>query len=239
MKTHRIPFVTMGLFALLTFSLTGSVFAQPHHDRGFWADLTDEQRGLIQAKISEMKDQGATWEEIHEAITEMLEEFGIELHEHWGGPHGSLGIHLGPLWEDLTKEQREAIRNTITEMQEQGATREEIHEAVTELLEGFGIELPENWGKGPPHSPGFGPGPAPFLGDLTDEQRTALRQKMREMREQGATREEIREAMVDMLEEYGLEFPKEGEGVSSEAISVDNSDDTSSDTILAEDHILQ
>ena len=144
MKAYCMPFVIMGLFALLTLSLTESVSAQPHHGRGFWTDLTDEQKEAIHNKITELRDQGATREEIHEAISIMLEEFGFDLPEKGDGPHEPFGPHQGPLWEDLNMEQREAIRNKINEMRDQGATREEIHAAVNEMLEGHGIEFPKD-----------------------------------------------------------------------------------------------
>lgn len=210
MIAYRIFFIIMGLFAILTLSLTGSVLAQPHHGRGFWADLTEEQKKAIQAKIIELRDQGATREEIHETITEMLGEFGIEPHENWGGPHGPFSPHLGPLWEDLTKEQREAIRNRITEMREQGATHEEIHAAVIEMLEEFGIELPEDWGGRGHGGPDSGRG---FWATLTEEQREAIHNTITELRDQGATREQIHTAVTEMLEEYGVKLPEDwGEG---------------------------
>ena len=44
---------------------------------------------------------------------------------------------------------------------------------------------------------------------LTDEQRTAIHEKVAEMREADATREEIRTAMAEMLKEDGIEVPDE------------------------------
>ena len=40
--------------------------------------------------------------------------------------------------------------------------------------------------------------------DLTDEQRIAIREKVAEMRESGAKREEIRTTVVEMLKRYGI-----------------------------------
>jgi Spy/CpxP family protein refolding chaperone len=51
------------------------------------------------------------------------------------GPHHRFG-------ENLTKEQREAIHDKVMEMREAGASRKEIHEALREMLEGYGVELP-------------------------------------------------------------------------------------------------
>jgi hypothetical protein len=46
--------------------------------------------------------------------------------------------------------------------------------------------------------------------DLTDEQRTAIRERVGEMRRTDATREEIRTAVMEMLKEYGVQIPDRG-----------------------------
>ena len=193
-----------------------------HGHRGFWADLTDEQRETVREKIKEMRDQDATREEIHAAVTEMVKGYGIDLPEDWKGPRGFRG-DFGPgpfgFCADLTDEQREAIHDKIKEMRDQDATHEEIHTAVAEMLKGYGVDLPEDW-KGPRgFRGGFGPGPGGFWADLTDEQRDAIWEKIKEMRNQGATREEIREAVAEMLEGFGIESPGGSESSSSENAS--------------------
>ncbi len=181
-----------------------------HGKAGLKANLTEEQREAVQEKTKEMRDQDATREEIHAAVAEMLKGYGIELPEDWKGPHGP-----GGFWEDLTKEQREAVHEKIKEMRDQGASREEIHFAVAEMLKGYGIEVPEDW-SGPRGRGGFGPGPGGFWEDLTKEQREAVREKIREMRSQDASREEIRAAIDEMLQEYGFDLPEKSENTSSE-----------------------
>ena len=52
---------------------------------------------------------------------------------------------------------------------------------------------------------GCPPGP-PFADQLTEEQQEALHQLIQELRDSGATREEIREAVVQFLEEQGIEI---------------------------------
>jgi DNA-binding transcriptional regulator YhcF (GntR family) len=180
---------------------------------GFWKDLTKEQREAVQAKIKEMKNQGSTRKEIHAAVAEMLKGYGIEVPEDSAGPHdpGCFGPGPGGFWEDLTKEQREAVREKIKKMRSQGATREEIHTAVAKILKGYGIEVPEKWDKG--HRPnGWGV-------NLTDEQRVAIREKVREMRSQGAKRKEIRAAVAEMIRGFGIKSPGDSENVSSEKAS--------------------
>ncbi|MCK4417978.1 MAG: T9SS type A sorting domain-containing protein, partial [Candidatus Latescibacteria bacterium] len=155
-----------------------------------------------------------TREEIHTAVAEMLKGYGIEVPEDWPGPHGRRGFGPGPggFFEDLTKEQRESIHEKIKEMRDQDATREEIHTAVAEMLKGYGIEVPEDW-PGPHGRGGFGPGPGGFFEDLTKEQREAIHEKIKEMRDQSATREEIRAAIDQMLEGFGIGLSEDSESV--------------------------
>ena len=44
----------------------------------------------------------------------------------------------------MSEEQRKAVHDKVREMREAGTSREEIHAAIREMLEGFGIELPES-----------------------------------------------------------------------------------------------
>jgi len=190
-----------------------TVLAQDHgcglNGKGFWSNLTEDQRAAIREKISEMRSQDATPEEIHDAVAEVLKGYGIEVPEDWKGPHGPGGFGPGPqgFLEDLTKEQREAVQEKIKEMRSQGATRQETHTAVAKMLKGYGIEVPEDC-PGPPDRGGFGPGPQGFLEDLTKEQREAIHAKIKEMRNQNASREEIHTAVAKMLKGYGIEVPE-------------------------------
>jgi hypothetical protein len=74
--------------------------------------LTEEQREELLSEIQAL-------------VSSKFEEWGIEPPE--------------PL---LTEEQHEQLKNLITEMREAEATPEEVKEAVKELLEEFGVELP-------------------------------------------------------------------------------------------------
>ena len=131
--------------------------------------------------------------------------------EDWHGPIG-FGHRWGGFGANLTEEQRQALREKKEVLRSQGATCEEIRAAVAETLEGFGIELPEDW-----HGPiGFGHRWGGFGANLTDEQRQTLREKTKEMRSQGATREEIRAKVTELLEGYGIELPESSESTSSE-----------------------
>lgn len=158
---------------------------------GHFGNLSDEQREAIREKVREMREQGASREEIREAVRDMLEEFGVE---------------PGGVFSQLTDEQRTAIHEKIQQMREQGASREEIHQAITDMLEAWGIELPEGWDDWGGFRR-FGGGPFGFMHLLTEEQRIALRERIQELRDQGAGRQEIRQAIDEILDEWGIERP--------------------------------
>jgi DNA-binding transcriptional regulator YhcF (GntR family) len=221
--------VALFLLFSVPLSINNTAFAQPqgcdsgkeilpdspggHHGPGFLKGLTDEQKEAVQEKIKEMRSQGAKREEIHSAVAEMLKGYGINVPEDSVGPHGRGGFGPGPVgfWKDLTKEQREVVQEKIKEMRSQGAKREEIHTAVAEMLKGYGIDVPED-SIGPHGRGGFGPGPVGFWKDLTKEQREAVQNKTKEMRSQGAKREEIHSAVAEMLKGYGIDVPEKGRG---------------------------
>jgi len=62
--------------------------------RGFWAQLSEEQRTELAEKTQEMLDAGATQEEIREMKATMLQEWGIEAPQ-WNGPHMSVKSGYG------------------------------------------------------------------------------------------------------------------------------------------------
>jgi len=204
----------VGIMSLIVFfgvlvSVTDTASAQGHfgghHGKGFLSNLTDEQRAAVQEKREEMRSQGATREEIHAAVVEMLKGYGIEVPENCPGPMGPGRFGFG---DDLTDEQRDAIQEKVGEMRNQSASREEIHAAIAEMLKGYGIEVPDDWNGPPPSGHPWGD----FGADLTDEQRQALREKKEELRAQGATREEIHAAIAEMLKGYGIEVPESRPG---------------------------
>jgi predicted Fe-S protein YdhL (DUF1289 family) len=182
-----------------------------HEGKGFWSDLTQEQTEAVFQKIKEMREQDATREEIRTTIAEMLKGYGIDVPEDWPGPRG-FGHRGEGFMSDLTDEQKEAVWDKIKEMRDQDATREEIRTTIAEMLKGFGIDVPEDW-LGPR---GFGHREDSIMSDLTDEQKEAVWDKIKEMRSQGATRKEIRGAIDQMIEGFDIESPGDSESVPSE-----------------------
>jgi hypothetical protein len=71
----------------------------------------------------------------------------------------------------------------------------------------FNFTVPEDGFNGTFPGDGFDGGHPPFMGNLTDEQRTILNEKMQELRESGATQEEIMAAMRELMEEFGIQNP--------------------------------
>ena len=104
-----------------------------------------------------------------------------------------------PLFDNLTDEQKEELTATMNQLREDGATREEIREAVTAKLTEWGIEVPEE-----------NPHPMPrWLQNLTEEQKVELQNLMDELKEKGASHEEIRTQIDAKLQQWGIEIPEQ------------------------------
>ena len=211
------------LVALLIFSLSDEIFAQRggrHHGGGgqhpgfgqqrggFWADLTEDQKQTLQQKIEEMRSSGATREEIHEAVVELLQSWGIEPPERPGeSPRGKrFGKGKDGIFSQLTEDQKKELREKMGELREQNASPEEVQNGIKELFESWGIEAPENFGRrmGPRRMQRSG-----FMQQLTDEQRQAVHDKIEELRAQDASREEISAAIAELLQSWGIEVPED------------------------------
>ncbi len=163
--------------------------------------LTEEQRRAVQEKTREMRKDGANRKEIRVAIGEMLKGYGIE------SPRKHIKDRIRKrVMEKLTEDQSKAVREKVKEMRDRGASRKEIRAAMNEMLKGYGIESPERRARGR--------GRRKLMEKLTDEQRKAVREKVKEMRDQGASRKEIHTAVSKMLEGYGVKQP-EGSGAMS------------------------
>jgi len=90
-------------------------------------------------------------------------------------------------------------------MREAEANRSEIKSTVNRMLEAFGVEPPES--KRGHKRGGF------FFDQLTEEQKLQIDGKVKEMREAGASRQEIRQQINAILIKLGIEVPaKSGKG---------------------------
>ena len=213
-----ILFITLVVSLMTVFVFNSQLMAQKPYNRGgqgnmhnsergaFWSQLTNEQKEQVRAKMQELHQQGATREEIHEAVKAMLNEFGIQIPDN--PPQGRRGFHSrgnDPFIFELTEEQMVELRQLVQEMREQGATRQEIREAANALLQSWNVEIPERPGDG--FRRGGKPGMGMFL-DLTQEQRQELRETVSGMRQQNASREEILAAVKNLLSGWGVEIPE-------------------------------
>ncbi len=175
---------------------------------GFFEQLTEEQKDALHAMVQEMREAGASRREVHAAVRELLAGWGIELPERAGlrgVRSNSERVHRPPFFEQLTEEQRDAVHELVAGMREAGATHEEIRDAVHEMLAGWGIELPDRVGQHRDHR-------REIFEQLTEEQRRAVRDRVREMRETGASREEIRATVREMLEGFGVDLLESSSG---------------------------
>jgi DNA-binding transcriptional regulator YhcF (GntR family) len=193
------------LVVALLISLAGAALVYAERgDRRFGDQLTEEQREAVHAKVLEMRQAGASHEDVHAAVREMLGGYGITLPERRPEDRPGGRGHGRRFGDQLSEEQREAVHAKVREMREAGASREEIHGAIREMLASYGITLPEGRREGPRE--GRGPG-GRFGEQLTEEQREAVHAKVREMRDAGASREEIHAAVRDMFAGFGIDLP--------------------------------
>lgn len=76
--------VIFGLGAAFAFAGTtsdGSTFFEKHHKIGFMSQLTEEQMDILMQTKMDLKEEEATREEMHAAMKDLYEEWGIELPE--------------------------------------------------------------------------------------------------------------------------------------------------------------
>ena len=159
-------------------------------------DLTDEQRAEIDAKIEELSDADATKAEIRTAVVEILEGLGVEVP---ASLKGRLARQLPKL--DLTDEQQAAVDAKIDELEAAGAPKAETRDAVVQLLEELGVEIPT-----------YLRGKIDRLLSrlaLTEDQLAEIDTLVTQLREDGVTQSEIREAVLQKLDELGVDVPDE------------------------------
>ena len=124
-----------------------------------------------------------------------------------GGPPSHENV-ISQFGKSLTEEQRTSILKTISELQEAGASFEEIKGVVDSFLEENGITPPSQRGPG-------GPGGGPLhnesvISQLTEEQLSSILAKVAELQESGASFDEVKYTVDTFLEENGIEPPSKG-----------------------------
>lgn len=184
-----------------------SIRQGPHHK--IMKQLTDEQQKEVKMKMKDLRESGASGEEIRTTVHKMFKEYGVELPENSQGIRGERDSRKGrgfiKVTDQLSEEQKAAIQDKVKTLRDNGASREEIHKEVITMLKEFGATIPEEFNRFPGkrgHRPGRGF--VPFLDTLTEEQRAAIREKAKSMHEEGATKEEVHEEIQKMFEDFGL-----------------------------------
>ena len=94
------------------------------------------------------------------------------------------------------KPELQALKSEVKALMDAGASQEDIRALISTKLEELGIEAPKC-------------DDAKFLlSSLTDEQKDALRLRVQEMKEDEASREEIRAELTKMLQDWDIEVPE-------------------------------
>ena len=159
--------------------------------------LSKEQQEEVKNKVKELWESGASREEIRDAVKEMFEKYDVDFPDDMKGFQGMRGARHGrglrEFSDQLSDEQRAAIREKAKTMHEQGTSREEIHTQIGNMLKEYGIDVPDDFGQ---HKE--------MWKNLSEEQRKTIREKMREMREEGATSAKIREEIHKMVQEFKM-----------------------------------
>jgi len=142
---------TAGLTALIVCLSAGICLAQGYglHRHGFGHRLTDDQRAEVHALVEGLNEAGANDDEINAAVDELLGEWGVEAPTDEGAGRG-FGRHgHKPFMHRLTDNQQAEVEALVDGMQADGATRQEVREAVDGMLDAWGIEAPPRKGRGP------------------------------------------------------------------------------------------
>ena len=98
-------------------------------------------------------------------------------------------------WLKLNDEQKEELRAEIKKLKSKGATRKEIKALIKKYLEKWGITIEKKFEKG-------------FWLKLNDEQKEELLAEIKELKNDGATRAEIRAKINEYLEKWGIKCKK-------------------------------
>lgn len=165
------------------------------------AQLTEEQKAELKALRETMQNEGADAMEIRGAVAEKLESWGIEP---GAGRFGGRLPH--EIADQLSDFQREELRQRVRDLNDQGKTREEIHQQVVDRLTEWGIDIPEAFAEFDPQRGHR----RPFDLELSEAQRSELRQTVHDLGEQGADRETIRTKVAELFNGWGVKMPEHG-----------------------------
>lgn len=127
----------------------------------------------------------------------------------YSGSHGDL---------DLTDEQRAELQETVTQLREDGATPDEIRQAVIDELEAYGVDTDELAAHAD-HSTKHVQSGSHERMNLTEEQRAEREDMAQQLLEDGASMEEIRQTIQNERMSHGMNatsFPMPGQQLQCE-----------------------
>ena len=157
--------------------------------RGTSSQLTEEQRAELKTLVDGLKESDTSKEDIRAAVKAKLEEWGIEFPE-----RPAISPGLAKL---LTDDQEAELTTLIDGLKESDTSREDIRAAVDAKLEEWGVERPERPERG-------------LDALLTEDQEVAIQVLVEWLKAEGKTQEEIRTAVNEQLEAWGIERPERG-----------------------------
>jgi mRNA-degrading endonuclease RelE of RelBE toxin-antitoxin system len=192
------PTILLVIFSIILINVASveaiNVFPKGPHFK-LMEKLSKEQQEEVKNKVKELWESGASREKIRDTVKEIFERYGVDFPDDMKGFRGKRGHKPGRGFmrfsDELTEEQRATIHEKAKTMHEHGDSREKIHTEIGKLLKEYGIEVPEDFGE---HRE--------MWNKLNKEQRKTIRAKMRTMRKDGATREEIRVEIQKMFQEF-------------------------------------
>lgn len=128
--------------AIVLIVLIGSIFVNaqsynPYKKKVEEKFLTDEQLNEIIKMKYELIEQGATDEEIIEAVYEKMKFYGIDISE----KYDKKTYDKKSIYSELTDEQYEELKQMKTKLKENGANTEEIIEAVNQKMISYGYSI--------------------------------------------------------------------------------------------------
>jgi len=156
----------------------GNQTDNPHTPPPWMANLTTDQKQTLNETVTKMQASGASRDEIMSAVNDLLKQWGIQIPDHTGPPPT-----------------RQPLNNSTAGPPPQPWTANST-----------------DTGHPPPPSMNNQtdtnhPSP-PWMANLTTQQKQTLDETVKKMQTSGATPEQIRNAVNDLLKQWGIQIPQ-------------------------------
>jgi hypothetical protein len=150
----------------------------PHMPPPWMANLTTEQKQTLNVTVTKMQASGATPEQIGNAVNELLKQWGIQIPDHIGPP---------------TQPMNNSTAGTPLPPQPGMAnSTDTTNPPPPSMVNRTNTEHPS----------------APWMANLTTEQKQTLDDTVKTMKASGATPEQIRNAVNELLKQWGIQIPQ-------------------------------